>query len=114
MSQAVANLGEIGLAGTGTIRPFDLTLYRGGAVWVLSGYTDLAIVCWRLETREQLTTPGTVTAQDAANGVVRWQPGASIHEASGVFEGRVTAIPPSGGAPEPSGLFRWSIGAGPQ
>jgi hypothetical protein len=112
MTQAIANLGEIGLAGTGTLRPFDLTLQRGGTTWVLNGYTDPTIVAWRLETREALAAPGTVAVQDAAEGVVRWTPGADVAAESGTFEGRVLATPSGGGTPEPSGVFRWSIGAG--
>lgn len=114
MVQRVTSLGEIGVAGQGVLRPFDLTLQRAGAAWNLTGYTDPTIIIWDLRTRTALATPGTVTIEDAAAGTVRWTPGATVKTLSGTFEARIYATPSGGGDPEPSGLFRYTIAAGAQ
>lgn len=112
MPQIVTTLGEIGVAPDGILHPFEMTLLRAGAVWNLTGYTSARIEVWPLATREAVATPGTLTITDAANGVVTWEPGADVYAASGAYEGRAWATPPTG-VEEPSGLFRFSIGAAP-
>lgn len=111
MTQTVTDLGEVGVAGEGILRPFALTVQRGGATWNLSAYTSPTIQVWDLATRTAVTA-GSVAIADAANGVVNWTPNAAVYAASGVYEGRIYAVPSGGGDPEPSGLFRFSIAAG--
>lgn len=110
MTQTITNLGEIG-ADTAMLTPIDLPLQRDGAVWDLTGYTTPIIDVWELRTRSAVVSPGTVAIQDAATGVIRWTPTAASF-ASGVYEARIKVT--LAGKVEPSGLFRFSIGAAEQ
>lgn len=110
----VADLGQLGTTG-GILRPLDLTLQRDGAVWNLTGYTAPVLRVRRLRTHTAVAPNGTVVVQTAASGIVRYTPGAAdpLFASSGSFEARVWLTPDGGGAPEPSGLFRFTIGDGP-
>jgi len=112
--QTVTDLGEIGAVG-GIMRPLDLTLQRNGATWVLTGYLSAELRVWHMLTGTVLALTGETSIEDADEGGVRYTPGAAdpIQAASGVYEARVWCQPADGGPPEPSALFRWSIGAGP-
>ena len=108
MTQTIANLGEIGITGA-VLTPFDLPILRDGATWVLTGYTNPRLEVWDLRTRAAITPVGSVSINDAANGVMRWAPDPSSFP-SGVYEARFIVENPSGDD-EPSGKFRFSIGA---
>ncbi len=112
--QTVADLGELGTVG-GILRPLDLTLQRDGAVWNLTGYTSPQLRIWDVRTHTVVAVTGTLAVQDAANGVVRYSPAVNdpIQAKAGTFEGRCWLNPAGGGDPEPSGLFRFTIGGGP-
>ncbi len=113
MTQRIADLGEIGIT-SAILEPFDLPLLRDGAVWDLSTgpYTDPRIEVWELRTRTAVATPGTIGIQDAAAGIVRWTP-ASANFPSGTYEARII-VKNAATNDEPSGKFRFSIGANAQ
>ncbi len=115
MTQTITNLGEIGdaeIGGQAILTPIDLPLLRDGATWDLTGYSNPAIKVWDLRTKAVVAGPGGVTIEDIPGGVIRWIPIANAF-VSGVYEARIK-ITPSGGSPEGSGLFRFSIGAADQ
>ena len=109
----ITNLGEIGAVG-GALTPITLTLERDGIVWNLTGYTAPELRVWDLRTKtlKALTGSAVITAPET-NGEVTYTPGAAdpLFSESGIFEARVWVT--SGGKKQPSGLFRFSIGAGP-
>lgn len=108
MTQTITNLGEIGADGA-MLTPIDLPLQRDGGVWNLTGYTTPTIDVWELRSKVPIATPGTVSIETPeADGVIRWLPIATAFE-SGVYEARIKVT--TGGKVEPSGLFRFSIGA---
>lgn len=111
----IANLGEIGVAGVdpAVLTPIDLLLLRNGAVWSLAGYNAAELDVWESMTRTPIATPGGVTilAPESA-GVVRWTPTAASFT-SGSYEARIRVSEDAGTTWEPSGVFRFSIGAGP-
>ncbi len=113
MTQRIANLGEIGITGA-ILEPFDLPLLRDGAPWDLSvgPYTDPRLEVWELRTRVAIASVGTISIQDAAAGVVRWTP-ASANFPSGTYEARAL-VKNAATNDEPSGKFRFSIGANAQ
>lgn len=107
--QTVTDLGELGTV-DGILTPIDLTLERNGAAWDLTAYTAAQIVVVDLRTKAPVAAPGAVAIQTPATaGVVRWAPTAAAHATSGIYEGRIVLTSPAGD--EPSGLFRWTIGA---
>lgn len=112
--RTVVDLGEVGTVG-GVLRPWDLTLRRDGGVWDLTGYTALELRVWAYLTKTIIVINGTLALQTALSGIVRYTPGTAdpIHANSGVFEARAWGTPGGAGDPEASGLFRFSIGAGP-
>lgn len=114
MTQIISSLGEIGASAPtpSGLTPIDLPLLRDGATWNLTGYSDEVIDVWDLRTLEPVATPGAVTIQDVENGVVRWTPDYSAFD-SGVYECRIRLSPDNGLTFEPSGVFRFSIGGGP-
>lgn len=107
----ILDLGEIGTV-AGTLRPIDLTLLRDGTVWNLTGYDQPEMRVYPLRAEAAITPTGTATilAPETA-GVVRWTPDPAVFATSGVYEGRVWVRPPDAGAKEPSGRFRFTIGA---
>lgn len=111
--RSITHLGEIGVAGQGILRPIDLTLYRNGIVWDLTGYTSPALEVWDYRTKIAVNINGTLALQTASAGIVRYTPGTDdpIYAAAGLYEARASAIPAGVGAREPSGVFRFSIGA---
>jgi hypothetical protein len=111
MTQRISDLGEIGITGA-MLEPFDLPLLRDGAAWVLSTYTDPRIEVWELRTREAVASPGTIAIQEPATGIVRWTP-ASANYPSGTYEARII-VKNAATNDEPSGKFRFSIGANAQ
>lgn len=114
-ARTVTHLGIIGTP-TGLLGPFDLTLTRegdGGSAWDLTGYSGATASAWRLTDRTVVATPGAVTIQTAASGIVRWTPVAANYTEPGTYEGRFYLTPSGGGDPQPSGLFRFVIAAGP-
>ncbi len=113
MTQRIADLGEIGITGA-ILEPFDLPLLRDGATWDLSvgPYTDPRIEVWELLTRTAVATPGTITIEDAGGGIIRWRP-ASANFPSGTYEARII-VKNAATNDEPSGKFRFSIGANAQ
>ena len=116
MPLTVTDFGEIGAVG-GVLRPIDMTLQRDAAAWDLTGYTLPELRSWDARTKTVVALNGTAAVQaPATSGIVRYTPGASdpIHANAGAFEARVWATPSGGGDPEPSNMFRYSIGYGPQ
>lgn len=111
---AIANLGEIGSQGSADaiLKPIDLPLLRNGVTWVLTGYNAVEIEVWESRTREAIASPGSIAIQDTATGTVRWTPTAASYP-SGSYEARIRLSNDAGVTWEPSGLFRFSIGAGP-
>lgn len=115
MSQVVTDLGEIGLADAAMVTPLDLTLLRNGAAWNLTGYTSPVFNVWKLFDRQTVTPSGTISIEDAANGIVRYlTTGAAdtLIAEPGTYEA-VVVVNNGGGIPEPSGLFRFTVGSGP-
>lgn len=114
MTQIVSHLGEIGAAGAtpAGLTPIDLPLLRDGAAWNLTGYTNPAIDVWDQRTRAAIAAPGAVAIQQANPGIIRWTP-TYANLASGQYEARIRVSPNGGATFEPSGLFRFTIGAGP-
>lgn len=112
--ETVSDLGEIGTVG-GILRPLVLTVERDGEVWDLTGYTDPELRVWDLRTKTIVSLDGSATISDAESGEVTYTPGEgdAIHANSGVYEGRVWVTPSDGDDPEPSGLFRFRVAAGP-
>ena len=112
MTQTITNLGEIGAAGAvgAVLQPIDLPILRDGGVWNLTGYSNPAIDVWELRTRIAIGSPGTIVIQDILLGVLRWTP-AIANLPSGVYEARIRVSPNAGVDYEPSGLFRFAIGA---
>lgn len=111
MTQQVASLGEIGTPDA-ILTPLDLPLLRDGSAWDLTNYTNPRISIWDLRTKTAVASPGTISIQTAASGIVRYQPDPT-NFTSGVYEARVT-VENAGGDDEHSGLFRFSLGAGAQ
>lgn len=111
--QYVSSLGEIGAVG-GVLRPYQFTVDRDGAVWDLTGYTAAVLHVWELRTKATVAVGGSAVITSAAAGVVTYTPsvGDPLHANSGQYEGRLWLTSP-GGDPEPSGMFRFSIAAGP-
>lgn len=112
----IVNLGEIGAVG-GVLRPIELTLERNDAVWNLTDYDAAELRVWDLRTKTLVAINGTtaIVSPNSA-GVVRYTPGTDdpIHAlGADTYEARVWVSPSAGGDPEPSGLFRFTIGAGP-
>lgn len=109
----VRDLGEIGTV-DGIRHPLTVNVRRSGAAWNLTGYTAAALVVWDLRTKATVAVNGSAAVSVAADGTVTYDPGASdpIVASSGEFEGRFM-LTPAAGDPEPSDLFRFSIGAGP-
>lgn len=107
------NLGELGAAG-GILSPIDLPLERTpGTPWDLTGYS-VELRVWEIRTKQIININGTLAVQgDPTLGVVRYTAGTNdpIAQTSGSYEARVWCD--AGGDPEPSGLFRFSIAAGP-
>ncbi len=108
MTQTITNLGEIGADGA-MLTPIDLPLQRDGAAWNLTGYVSPTIDVWELRSKVPITAAGTVSIEaPAVDGVIRWLPTAASFP-SGSYEARIKVT--TGGKVEPSGLFRFSIGA---
>lgn len=108
MTQTITNLGEIGADGA-MLTPIDLPLQRDGGIWNLTGYTSPTIDVWELRTKAPVATPGTVSIETPViDGIIRWLPIAASFP-SGTYEARIKVT--SGGKVEPSGMFRFSIGA---
>ncbi len=109
--RTVTYLGYIGAVGIGLLRPLVLTVERdGGGVWNLTGYDQPTLLVWDLRTGNTVAITGALAITDAVNGEATYTPavGDPIFGTSGTFEARCTFRPGSG-APEPSGIFRFSI-----
>ncbi len=109
----ITDLGEIGATG-GILRPLELVLERDMQTWDLSGYTNPTLVVHTMSGNPVPVT-GTTTIHDAEDGVIRYAPAVDdpIHDAAGTYAARIWVTPPSGGDPEPSGRFHFTIGTGP-
>lgn len=108
MSKRIPHLGVLGTL-TGRLTPIDLTLTRDGVAWNLTGYTNPTVVVVDSMTKTETASPGTVTIQSpATSGIVRWAPSSNVNAVTGVYEARIY-VTPSGGSPEPAGLFRFTI-----
>ena len=117
----IRNLGPIGVVGRLNLTTTGLwtfTVYRNGAAWDLSSYSDTPAVTLKvcdLRTRIDLALTGTLAITTAASGVVSYTPHATtevLDDVSGVFEGRVylTEATVGRGSSDP---FRFSIDDAP-
>ena len=113
--QTITDLGEIGSIGGGILRPLDFTMERDGSVWNLTGYAAPELRVWDARTHTIVAINGTGSIVTPASGIIRYTPGVTdpIYGDSGTFEARWWLDDQSGGDPEPSSLFRFSIGGGP-
>ncbi len=113
--RTVLNLGIIGTTGGSdpgaVLAPLDLPLRKDGAVWDLTGYVDPELVCRDWHTKIPVAVTGTVTIEDAPNGVVRYTPAVAdpLYAAAGTYEARVYVRPGAGQPYEMSGRFLYSI-----
>lgn len=112
--RTVTDLGVIGTT-RGILSPLDLPLDKDGAPWPLTGYIDQELRIRNWFTGEAVALGGTVTIEDAANGVIRYEPSDpdTIYAEAGTYEARVYVRPGAGRPLEMSGRFTFEIAEGP-